>query len=99
MAEANAKHWFAFKPFDCPIYPLTVFVTHLSADVRCVDSWLFAGCELVPYPCTLPAHTAPLGLEFIARGQLFLLLSWQGHGQVPKESRQARVADLTPRRR
>ena len=50
MTEADAEHGFAFVLFDRSIYALAAFVTHLSANVRCVDRWLLAGCEPVPYP-------------------------------------------------
>ena len=56
MAEADAKHGLAFIPFDCPVYPLAVFVTHFSANVRCENAWLLAGCELVTHNLIFPFH-------------------------------------------
>jgi hypothetical protein len=56
MAEADAKHWFAFIPFESSVNSLAVFVTHLSAEVCRVDRRLLAWCELVPQPFTISVH-------------------------------------------
>jgi hypothetical protein len=56
MTQANAEHGFAFIAFDCPVYTLAVFVTHFGADVRCVESWLVAGCKPMPYPSVVTIH-------------------------------------------
>jgi hypothetical protein len=56
MTEADAEHGFAFVAFDHSIYGLALLVASLSAKVRCVDSWLFARCELMPYPSIISGH-------------------------------------------
>jgi hypothetical protein len=56
MAEAAAKHRFAFIPFESSVNSLAVFVTHLSAEVCRVDRRLLAVCELVPQPFIISVH-------------------------------------------
>ena len=34
MAEADAKRWCAFIPFDCCVYSLAMLVTYVSANIR-----------------------------------------------------------------
>jgi hypothetical protein len=59
MAPADAERGFAFIAFNCPVYSLAVLVTNLGANVRCIDSWLLAGCKPMPYPTILAIH-API---------------------------------------
>jgi hypothetical protein len=56
MTEADAKHRFAFIPFDISVNSLAVFVTHLSAKVCRVDRRLFAGWELMPQHLIIVVH-------------------------------------------
>jgi hypothetical protein len=56
MAEAAAKHRFAFIPFESSVNSLAVFVTHLSAKVCRVDRRLFAGWELMPQHLIIVVH-------------------------------------------
>jgi hypothetical protein len=34
MAETDAKHWFAFIPFDISVNSLAVFVTHVKGGTK-----------------------------------------------------------------
>ena len=59
----EGRHWIPslvrsvwIATFDCSVYSLAVFVTHLSANVGCVDRWLLAGCELVTQDLIVPVH-------------------------------------------
>jgi hypothetical protein len=56
MAPTDAKHRFAFIPFESSGNSLAVLVTHLSAKVCRIDRRFLTGSELVPYPSVISAH-------------------------------------------
>jgi len=56
MAETDAEHGFALIPFDGSLSAPAKFVTNLSTYVRCVNRWLAAGYELMPYHLIVPVH-------------------------------------------
>jgi hypothetical protein len=53
---ADAEDHFAFIALDGLIEALAVLVTHLSANVCCVDRWLLTGCELMPHHPIIHVH-------------------------------------------
>jgi hypothetical protein len=56
MAPADAEHGFSFIAFDCPVYTLAVLMAYLGPDVRRVDRWLLAWCELMPRRAVILFH-------------------------------------------
>ena len=58
MTETNAKHRFAFIPFDCLVYTFTILVTDGSAKICDIDRRLLAGCKPMPYPSVIAVHVS-----------------------------------------